>query len=306
MPYAPRLGAGRRAAAKISHRLNYEHLKVFVIHEELVRQGLLADLVDFYIRDHEMRRRTFVFVSKGEAQALLEQFVPLEDMPAMFLERLAENYPRVLQMPRTKEIGEISERLLGKRSYMIPRITVGENGKDHVLAGAAVIRGVDNKMIGWFGEYDIEGYNWVLGEAENGIVEVKTDHEDLGEEYIVFETDKVDTEVNYERKNGRNYFDVSIKADGFLVESWLHGVDISDEETLELLEAETKHKIEKQARDIMAKSQQEFHTDVFEFIIKIKHEEYDYYEKVREKWDGPEGEFQHADVSVSAVVNIEL
>ncbi|WP_096435890.1 Ger(x)C family spore germination protein [Alteribacter populi] len=299
------MDAGRRAAAKMSRSFNYEHLKVVVINEELARQGMLVHLIDFYIRDHEMRRRTHVFISADEAKSVLEKPIPLEDVPSLFIERLTENDPRVLQMARNREIGEISERLIGKRSYIIPRITTGKNDGDYVLTGAAVIRGTDNKMIGWLGENDIKGYNWVVGEAENGVLNVKVDREELGEEsYIVFETDEMDTVVDYKRKDGQDTFNIEIKAEGMLVESWLHGVSIDDQETLHLLEAEIEDKIEKQAKDVIEKSQQEFHADVFDFIEQVKYKEYDYWEEIRESWGEQDGPFQQAEVTVNATVKL--
>lgn len=299
------MDAARRVAAKMSRKLNFEHLNILVINEELARQGMIMHLMDFYIRDHKMRRRTHVLISQGDAKAILEQPVPLDNMPSLFIERLIENESHVLQMPRIREVGDISERLIGKRSYIIPRITTSGNEGEFVVAGAAVIHGIENKMIGWLGEYDIKGYNWVMGEAENGVLRVKVDREELDVgSYIIFETDEMATEVEYERKNDQNIFNLEIKVEGMLTESWMHDVDINDQGTLRQLEAEVEETIEKQARDVIDKGQHEFHTDVFDFIEQVKHKEYDYWEEIRETWDGEDQAFQQAQVSINATVKI--
>src|SRR5699024_11667123 len=51
----------------------YEHLKVIVFSEELAREpGVFESLVDVFIRYHEMRRATRVFISRGNASDILD------------------------------------------------------------------------------------------------------------------------------------------------------------------------------------------------------------------------------------------
>jgi Ger(x)C family germination protein len=61
----------REMQSRTSLSLYYEHLQVIVISEDAARQGL-EDIIDFFVRDPEMRRRVKIFVSKGEAKSVKE------------------------------------------------------------------------------------------------------------------------------------------------------------------------------------------------------------------------------------------
>ncbi|MDY7222550.1 Ger(x)C family spore germination protein [Halalkalibacterium halodurans] len=296
---ASNMDAARRAAAKNSRFLNFEHLKVLIIHEDLVRQGLLGHLVDFYIRDHQMRRKTFVFISDVEGKAILEKTVPLEDIPALFMEKLSENDPNVLQMPKVKEIGELSQNIIEHQSYIVPRITMGPNEGDYVMTGAAVFRGGDDRMVGWLGEYDLQGYNWMVGEAKNGVLHVGIEEQGR-QKTVVFETDQMITNVHYERENGQDHFKVNIEAKGTIVESWLEELELEGAKVKKAIE----EKIEKQANDIVRKTQEEFQVDIFDFINFIKHCDYPYWEKVKDTWSDEDGQYKDAQIDISASVKI--
>ncbi|MDQ0337901.1 spore germination protein [Caldalkalibacillus uzonensis] len=290
---------GRNLASRRSRIMNYEHLKVILINEELARQGLLEHLIDFYIRDHEMRRRTHILITKGEARSILEDKLPLEDMPALSIEMTDENYTRVLESIEPTEIGDVSARVLGQESYLISRITKGEKG-DLKVAGAAVFLGKTNQMVGWLGEEDVKGYNWIMGNAKNGVLETEYEQGHM----IVFETDKMSTKVTYERHQEINRFHVEIRAEGSLGESWLHQIEINDEQNIRKLEQSVAKKIEEQASRVLHKMQTEFYTDIFQLGQKIKQNDYAYWKHIKENWDGENGEFRKAEVDITAKVRI--
>ncbi|EGL83066.1 germination protein, Ger(x)C family [Caldalkalibacillus thermarum TA2.A1] len=290
---------GRNLSSRQSRIMNYEHIKVILINEELARQGLLEHLIDFYIRDHEMRRRAHILITKGEARHILEDKLPLEDMPALSIEMTNENYWRILESIKPSEIGEIAAKVLGQESYLISRITKGGEG-DLKVAGAAVFLGKTNRMVGWLGEEDVKGYNWIMGQAENGIIETEYEPGHM----IVFETRKMSSRVTYERHQETNRFHVEIRAEGSLGESWLHQYKIDDEQNISKLEQAVARKIEEQANRVLRKMQTELYTDIFQFGQKIKHKDYAYWKQIKENWDGENGEFSKAEMGITANVRI--
>jgi spore germination protein len=289
----------RNIDARRSRQLIFEHLKLIIINQELARQGLLEHLSDFYTRNHEMRRKTQVYISDGDAKALLEDKLPLENMPAQSIDMISENHPKVLQMIKTIMIADVVEGVTGKRSFLIPRIV--KHGKEGVkFSGAAIFLGTTNKMIGWLKETDIEGYNWIMGEAEKGVLEVEYE----GEYPFIFETKSMSTSIDYQRENDQDSFKIEIIAEGKLGESWLHKIEINDEETLKKLEEAIVRKIIEQANSTIKKMQEEFHADIFGLLVQVKQKDYDYWEKVRMEWDGEKGAFSKADITVSAKVQL--
>jgi spore germination protein len=288
----------RNMSTRTSRSPNIEHLKVLIMNEELARKGMIEHLIDVFLRDHEMRRGTLLLISKGEAKQILETKLPLESMPDLSVEMISQHYGNTLSMIKAKELGLISERLLGKRSFLIPRIVTG--GKGFKVAGAAIFMGVENKMIGWLGEEDVAGYNWVVGEAKNGVLEVPYQDKALFD----FETLAMNSSIDYKRKNEQDIFHIKIKAEGTFGESWIHQIKLEDQKTIEKLNKAVAKEIEEQSTNIIKKMQEEFHADIFDLIQQVKQKDYAYWEKIRTKWDGEEGAFSKAKITVSAEVQI--
>ncbi|QOY36345.1 Ger(x)C family spore germination protein [Anaerobacillus isosaccharinicus] len=284
----------RNIAARRSRRLNFEHLKLIIINEKIARTGTIGKMVDLYIRDHEMRRRTLMYVSKGKAEEVLEKKLPLEMMPALSMKMIQENYPAHQGLPFPVEIGELGGAVIGEKSYIIPRITAKE-GKDLIIAGAGVFLGKTNELIGWLGEEDLEGYNYILGQAENAIIEVR-----FKENLFVYELDGMDTEIDYMRKNETDHFQIRIKTEGTFVENWLEGVEIGDQATIEELEKALEEEIKFVTEKIVKKMQEEFHADIFKLYISVKKKNYPYWKKIEDQWDGKDGYFS------KAVINIDV
>ncbi|OLO39187.1 hypothetical protein BTR23_09020 [Alkalihalophilus pseudofirmus] len=294
--------AVRQIATRRSRRLNFEHLKAIVINEELVRGNpMLEHLADYYIRDHEMRRRTYLYITEENTDKVLNTKLPLEELIATSIVDITENHEAALPMIAPKTIGEISTDITGGHSFLIPRIVSPTNG-ELKISGAAVFLGRENTMLGWLGEEDIKGYNWIVGEANNGVIEVE--YKESEAEFFVYEVITMATTIDYRRENNQNIFDVEIRAEGAFGESWLHGVEISDEETLRELEGHVQKAIQRQADRIIAKMQNEFHTDIFGFHNLVRQQQYNYWKTIDDAWDGEGGVFSDAEVNVNALVKI--
>ncbi|MCL6631153.1 MAG: Ger(x)C family spore germination protein [Alicyclobacillus herbarius] len=75
--------AAQNMQAKLSRQVLLSHRRVLVVGELLARQGL-GPILDEYSRNPDVRLRTDMFVVKGEeAQNLLRQSYPLENLPAL-------------------------------------------------------------------------------------------------------------------------------------------------------------------------------------------------------------------------------
>lgn len=292
-------GTVRQIAPRRSRRLSFEHLEAIIINESLLRSNTMIEhLVDFYIRDHEMRRRKFIFVTTENTQKLINNKLPLEELISKSIVDISENHNAVLFMVTPKTLGEVSTDIVENHSFIIPRITASPSG-DLKISGGAVFLGRKNHMVGWMGGEDTKGYNWVIGKANNSIVEVEYQGD-----FFVFEVNTMDSRFNYSRKYNQNTFEVDVRVEGVLAESWLSDLEINDESTIQKLEVEVENEIERQSNQIIQKMQNEFHTDVFEFYLIVRQKQYDYWKTVKDNWDGKGGAFKEAVVNVNASVKI--
>jgi spore germination protein len=289
----------RSFSTRRSRTMNLEHLKVLIINEELAREGIIKHLIDFFVRDHVMRRDKLVLIADGKGYEILEEKLPLEMMPALSIDMISENASRSHSIPTPIEIGELINKVIEHNSYIIPRIIKTEN--EFKVEGAALFRGTDNKMIGWLGSYDIQGYDWVTGNIENEVVEAFYGPNQIP---FVYENDITETEVDYQHDNGKDIFHITINAEGFFVENWINGIELSSVDTLLKLEEEVAAEIERQATKIIEKMQKEFYTDIFGLHENVRINNFPYWETVKDNWDGAEGVFRDAEIKIEAKIKI--
>ena len=87
--------------------------------ELLANPYVLQNTLDVYIRDHEMRRNIRLFVSKKNAESILKQSAKPENLPAQYIDMLAEHPPKNAQMIEAARIGEVQEKMIASRSFCI-------------------------------------------------------------------------------------------------------------------------------------------------------------------------------------------
>ncbi|MDE5413381.1 Ger(x)C family spore germination protein [Alkalihalobacterium chitinilyticum] len=291
----------RQVSARRSRRLNFEHLKVLIINESLVKSGpMLKHLVDLYIRDHEMRRKSYVYITSANTKDILNVKLPLEELITTSIVDITDNYEANLAMPSPTTMGDIATHITGEKSFIIPQIK--PVGNDLRITGAAVFLGTESTMRGWLTEEEVKGYNWVIGDAESVIIEAE--YEEGQGEFFVYEVITMASTIDYRRENNRNIFDIKVKAEGSFAESWLHDVDISNEQTIRELEELIEKAIVRQVKNSIEKVQNDFQADIFGFHNKVRQQQYPYWKTIKEHWEGEGGEFQHAEVNVSAAVKI--
>jgi spore germination protein len=288
----------RNVAERRSRKLFFEHLKAIVINEELIKEGSLEHILDLYLRDHEMRRRIRVLISKDPARDIISEKLPLEDMPGISLDMIREfNSDITFAMIEPKELGEISSYIKGDESFLIAGIIKDTELK---VSGASIIKGKENKMIGWLNEKDVSGYNLIVGESQKGIVNVPFEESGL----FVYELDRLDSVVNYERKNDEPHFHITIKSEGMFSESWIQEPPVNDIEGIKKLETAAEQEIVRQAEHILEKMQNEYYADVFRLWREVKINDNKYWKTIEGNWDGEDGEFTKANITVSAEVEI--
>ena len=114
--------------------------------ELLANPYVLQNTLDVYIRDHEMRRNIRLFVSKKNAESILKQSAKPENLPAQYIDMLAEHPPKNAQMIEAARIGEVQEKMIASRSFVLPILELTKQGVQ--MNGAALFRGKDNKCVG--------------------------------------------------------------------------------------------------------------------------------------------------------------
>jgi len=207
--------ATRELATRSDKPLFFEHMQVLVLSEGAARHGL-RDYVDFLLRDHEARRRVLVFVSKGPARDILDiQPKTGENTASLYLDRMTRNAKKTGRMANRKFLGDIVQSMRNGQDFVIHRVTAGEG--EAKMAGAAAVSAKTGKMLGWLGEVETRGYNWLAGEIQAGVVEVPMPG--VPAAALVWEISGASREIKATKGPGGNVaFEVRVSAEGSIGE----------------------------------------------------------------------------------------
>jgi spore germination protein len=287
----------RSVAARTSRSPFYEHIKLIVISEEVAKSGGLADTLDYFIRHPEMRRGTKILISRGEARKVLEVNPKIEKLPAIYINSISRNQFKNARMIPPTRIGDVHEHLLEGDSFTIQRVTAGK--EEVKIAGNAVFHGHNNTMIGWLGEEETEGRNFITGDINGGLIETK-----IGDNLVIYEIQKAQHKITADVRSKDNIkFKIKIITEGRISES-LETQDYMQRQTLQKVELAVANEIKRIAQDAINKSHDVFKTDVLELGSYLKQSHYDIWKQVKDEWDHGRNYFAKSKIEVEVSVDI--
>lgn len=161
----------RNMASISSRRIFWAHIKVIIISEELARSNTL-EVFDFFTRNPELRLRTLIAVTPGEAEKLIEIIPEMEKDPALYLEKIIENKSLTgksysimlkdfLQDYLDPNIGPVTSRIIIDKSEGKPVLKT---------SGAYVFD--DSKVSASLNEGETRGLLWIKNKMKDSIMVV--------------------------------------------------------------------------------------------------------------------------------------
>ncbi|HDW3057661.1 TPA: Ger(x)C family spore germination protein [Bacillus cereus] len=283
---------------KISRSLFFPHIQVIVFSKELLSHPyVLQNILDVYIRNHEMRRNIRIFVSEGHAKAILQQSAKPENLPVQYIDMLAENTPQNAQMFEAKRIGAVQENIVSHRSFILPILQLTKQGVK--MEGAALFRGKDAKYVGNLSGEQTQDINYIVGKNIAGFFTIRKK-----KQRITYEIHKVRRKITVSTtKVTKPKFDVHISLEGVLAE--LHVSDqkkIMNEKCVKKeIATEMGNNIKKTVRLV----QKKYKVDVLEFGEQYKRHNYKEWKKISKHWDQGENYFSNVEIAVHIHPTIE-
>lgn len=269
----------RQFAIENEHPVFMPHLKVVVISEELLSMLSLDQILDFHFRDNEVRLSSLVFVSSGKAYETMET-KQNEEIPAFRLVEMTENRYRTTKLLSPVPLAKLLGKMHSGSSFLLQNVD-SANGEAK-LSGAAVINGKTNKCQGFFNEEELEGYTWLTGDIEGGVVKTFDEETD---QIVIFEVDSVGNTITSTVDGNKISFDVNIESEGRLSESWINSEEPIDNESIKRIQKEIEEKVAQLITGVLEKMQKEYEVDVAGFgeHLRINHPRV--WEKIKDDWD---------------------
>jgi len=284
---------------EISSRLEltpyYEHLQALVVSEDVARKGL-HEVLDFFIRDHEMRRRTRIFVSKGEAKKVLDVVPRIEDYSAILLAKLPLNSTVNSRLIQQTDLGLAIENIHKRNDFILPYV---EATKDEIKSlGAAICK--DGKMVGWISPIEVEYIKHIRGLYEGGVLNIKDPYHEKA--IVTLEIASSKRKITPICEGDKPKFKIDLRIRGSISEyANLKYHDLLDENELTVLEDAFASKLKEECQTVINSIQERYGADVFHFNTILKTRKPDYWEQINKQWHDI---FPTVEVDVSAQVKI--
>jgi len=287
----------REFATRLDYPAFYEHLQVVVISEEVAREGI-TEILDFLLRDHEIRRKTRVFITPGEAKAVLDVIPRIEDYSSLYLVKLPRGAEKTSRIAHLTDLGVVSQNIHSKLPFTLPRVI---STKDEIKdAGVAIFK--EDEMVGWLGEIDTIWAKWIRDLAIGGLVVVDSPNEEG--KLLAVEIVKVNTKVRPLVVKDKIIMNIDVEGTFNIIEEMRTGEsNVFDEEYIEEVEELIQEKIEREIKDTVAFVQEEFGVDIFHFALAMKRYAPREWEKYEQEWDDV---FSNLEVEVSVDAQIRL
>jgi Ger(x)C family germination protein len=258
-------------------KLYFEHIKAIVIGEDEAKKDI-REVLDFFARDPEMRRRMRVVVCQGKAEDYLKIIPPGDkELPIVI-----GNMLRAKGASRTNpqaDLGNIMERIHRGAAFDVPYMINAE--EEPRIFGTAVFKNA--KMIDTLGEVDTIGLNWMRGTIQGGLVTTTMELDDR--ETVVFEifTTKTKHKVQIDEQGNIVYI-VNVKVRGTVGENQIIDADTMTPEYFKKMSEAVSEQIENEIIETHRKLT-ELNADVAAVGRLIYQEHPEIWRQIGSRWD---------------------
>lgn len=280
-----------RDFTKYTPKLYWGDLTVLVLGEGLSREGI-SRVIDFFVRNQELRPTPLVMVATGDAKDIIEAQTKLERIPVDLLEKLMKARAASSKAPQVR-LGDFFGALISKGTQQpyAPRIMKTEEGLK--IAGMAVFK--NDRLLGWLGEKETRGFLWVKGEVNSTVIVVPCP--EFRDVPVSFEVLKARSKIRPVASNGKVSIAIEIEVKGNIVEIG-DKCELKNPEQIEKVLKRLSEEVEKEASMAITRAQQEYESDIFGFGKYIKRNYPEIWRHIN--W---EEEFPFTEVAVKAKVD---
>ncbi|MCZ8520787.1 MULTISPECIES: Ger(x)C family spore germination protein [Paenibacillus] len=286
-----------KLSTKTSRAPYFEHLKLIIISSEVARTREFADILDFFLRDNEMRRNVKIMVSEGRAEQVLNVLPLSENMPVNYIESTAKNKRKSNYMLPESRIGDVHEHMLTEQSFTVQKVVPYEEGVS--LTGSALFDGRNKRMVAFLSGEETQALNFLRGEVTGGIVETEISGRTVD---LEVERAKRKIEVNWP-PGGTPVFSVYIQVEGTLGKSFAK-LDLTNSPTISDIEAKLNARIEEGCRKLLKVLQKKYGKDAAGLGAHLREEHYKQWTAIEDNWEYGEELFRSAQVHIQSDVKI--
>jgi spore germination protein KC len=260
---------------QVAERIFLGHLRMIIVSEAYARQGLDA-VNDYFRRNPEIRRTTWLMVSNERASDVMALSPPLERVPTLYL---------LATMDRAKDSGKLPNVFVGRfwtltssdgQEGYLPYVTIKQEN-NLKIQGLAYFR--KSRMVGVTTPFQIMAVMQILGENPAGY----SVPYHVGNGTVILSAFRRLARIHTRIENGVPTAKVSMHIDTNVTESDDSSVDLQDPKVIQELVREINRNIAQGCLQLIQETQKN-HADIFGFGENIRAKNPQYWQsKVKNK-----------------------
>ncbi|MBX0356116.1 Ger(x)C family spore germination protein [Halobacillus sp. Nhm2S1] len=260
---------------------NYTHLKSILASTALFEKERADQVIDLFIRDHEFRRTTPVYLTRGPVLDILNTEPAKELFPSIQIKSLSENFQKNNQNPTNLSIGDMSQLISEDKSFLIPGITLNEGNIKS--SGAGIIEAESSNYVGWIDVEDMEGVRYIHNTVQGGFIYL--DEEMVQEGPIILEIKGSKTKFQTKVTGDEPEMTLQIATSTVLAEDWGTGRDVYKAGWKKEIEEASNNVIQGKVERVLKIAQQEYRIDFLDISKWIQIHEPKYWKEHEKEWN---------------------
>ncbi|UQZ34954.1 spore gernimation protein GerC [Paenibacillus sp. PK3_47] len=254
------------------------HLKIIVVSKELLKRQKMDEVMDFVLRDNDIRPSTMVFISQGRAMDTLVSKQP-EEIPTFHIKEMIRNQYRTSKVMQPVILSELDGLMHSKRSYVLQNLVMAKGSME--FAGAAIVKGDTGHWVGDLDQEDTQCLSWLANKGSSGAIKAY----DWDNHPMTYEMKSMKSKIKSKVDGDEISFEVAVQTEGRLIETWNTTEYATSSAYAEKVGGIFEDRLKQMMDQLIQKLQNEYKTDVSGFgeALGIQHPAV--WKKVKDQWD---------------------
>jgi spore germination protein KC len=292
--------AVRNAKKRLQKRLYFGNIQIVVMSEQLAKDGHIEHLIDWFIRDSELRETSYIVVSQEKTAA---EILNMKGLDTGIVSYEAGNIimddQTLTSSTSTHMMFEIYDTLHTDGEYLtLPAFHIAYNNSVPApeLNGTAVFKA--EKMLGYLSPEESKYLLFVINQVKGGIIALSSTGQ--GEDDVSLEISENSSKLSFSIKDQKLIISVNTETRAYLFEV-AEKFDMTDKEKIASLEAVAGTRLKQGIEDVIKKVQTEYRSDIFGFGNMVHKRNNKLWHSISQYWDDM---FPTLQVIVNSKVNI--
>ena len=160
--------AARDITLHLGRKAQWSHMKIIIIADKMARKEDLLSVLELFYRDHEPRLSTNVLIAKGEAAAILNTHVLIDQTVSQQLNSMEEIAHRSTGKVPAVNLLRLSQALKSQVPDAVLPLAALSKGNIVTTSGMALVK--NGKMIGTLDSKKTEDIQMLTNQFKSGVI----------------------------------------------------------------------------------------------------------------------------------------